>query len=181
MKKLIFSIALLSIVFLTKQAAGQAYQKGQKLLNANVGIGAYKVNVLGSLLAEKLKGAHSTIGFGASFEVGITDQISAGGLFGYSRDADLEMNFLHVGARASYHLAEQLKINNDKLDLYAGAGLGYRIMSGTGYTSEDYEGLNKIFIPVHVGGRYYFNNNLAGFAELGTGFAILQTGITVKF
>jgi hypothetical protein len=49
----------------------QAYKKGQKLLNANLGIGAYNVNLAGSLLSEKLKGGHSAIGF-AMLQLGAT-------------------------------------------------------------------------------------------------------------
>ena len=78
-----------------------------------------------------------------------------------------------------------LKINNDKLDVYAGAGLGYRTISisGISLSGSDLKGsgLTNIFIPIHVGGRYYFNEKVAGFAELGTGFAILHVGATFKF
>ncbi len=182
MKKAFYTFATIVglLALLQTNVQAQAYQKGSKLINVGLGLGAYKVNLLKSLFAEKLTGAHGSIGVGGSFEVGITDQISAGGLFGYSRDSDLEMNFIHIGARGSYHLAEVMKLNNNKIDIYAGAGVGFRIMSAEGATSEDFEGLNKIFIPIHVGGRYYFKDNMAAFTELGTGFAIFQGGISFK-
>jgi hypothetical protein len=75
-----------------------------------------------------------------------------------------------------------LKLDDDKIDLYAGLGLGYRNISwgyaGTAYSSSYGSG---VLLLAHIGGKYYFKPNLGVFAELGSGFGTLQAGIAFKF
>ncbi len=182
MTKVFYTFAILGCLALQQNnAQAQAFQKGNKLVNAGLGLGAYNINILASFIAEKASASHSAIGLGASFEVGITDQISVGGLVGYSRNSSLQTNFIHIGARGSYHLSDVIKLQSEKIDVYAGAGIGFRIMSSNLLKGSDFDGLSKVFIPIHVGGRYYFTDNIAAFSELGTGFSIFQGGITYKF
>ncbi len=194
---MIYTFAILGLLALLQtNAQAQAFKKGDKLVNIGLGLGAYTVKEgLFSVYT-----AHSGVGIGASAEYGITDDISAGPLVGfskYSRAASQNavgggMNFLHFGGRASYHLGNILKIKDEKIDLYAGAGIGLRFftLSIDGITGADLAeikaeykkgiGISTLFIPIHVGGRYYFNNNMAAFAELGTGFSVFQGGISFK-
>ena len=73
-------------------------------------------------------------------------------------------------------------MNTDKADLYAGIGLGYQNVS---YSDNYGAGFNTfgsgIFVPIHLGGRYFFSEKVGGFAELGTGVAPLMLGVTFKF
>jgi hypothetical protein len=73
--------------------------------------------------------------------------------------------------------------------VYAGAGLFYRRYS-VKYTTpsvEEEEDFNlnasggELDFQLHAGGRYFFNNKLGAFAELGYGISPLQLGFTVKF
>jgi hypothetical protein len=63
--------------------------------------------------------------------------------------------------------------------------LGYNIVSvneDSNYIGSDYK--TNTSAPVaswFVGARYYFNDNLAGMAELGYGVAYLNLGIAYKF
>ncbi len=174
MKKL-FSITLLAfaaIICFQTSSIAQSYQKGDKLLNLGIGLGTYGAGGLG---------------LGGSFEFGIHDAISVGVLGGYSGRGDYlgsgaRWSVITVGARGSYHFNELLKLSDDKIDLYAGLGLGYRNISwgysGTTYSSNYGSG---ILLLGHIGGKYYFKPNVAAYAELGSGFGTLQAGISFKF
>jgi hypothetical protein len=173
MKKMFFTslLALSAIVYFQARSFAQSYQKGDKLLNLGVGLGTY--------------GAGG-IGLGGSFEFGIHDAISVGVIGGYSGRSNYlnsggRWSVLTIGARGSYHFNELLKLNDDKIDLYAGLGLGYRNISwsysGLGGSSW---GSGITFIG-HIGGKYYFKPNLGVFAELGSGFGVLQAGVAFKF
>jgi hypothetical protein len=123
MKKFFAIVALLSLSLLTTTSFAQ-YQQGDKLLNVGIGLGA---------------GYGGGVPLGASFEVGITDDISVGGQIDYyswSYDYGFagvnygyRYTFIPIAVRGSYHLNKVLNLNNDKLDLYGGAGLGYYISS----------------------------------------------------
>jgi hypothetical protein len=173
MKKILSLTALCValLAFSTTKSAAQAYQNGRNYLNAGIGLGTY---------------GGGGLGLNASFEHGFTDQISAGGIVAYSRYnfgvLDYRWNFLMFGARGSYHLTELLNINNDKLDLYAGLGLGYRAASYSG-PGGSYVGTlgSGVFFMGHVGARYFFSENVGGFAEAGAGVSNLLLGVTFKF
>lgn len=175
MKK-IFAAFVLTLLLVSSQSFAQ-YQKGDKLLNAGIGLGAYY---------------GGGIPIGASLEFGITDQISVGPQIDYyswgynfGLGYRYRYTFIPIGVRGSYHLNEVLNLGNEKLDLYAGAGLGYYISSysdNTGYTGvydNAYGG--RVFLNIHAGGRYYFKPNLGGFAELGYGVSTLKVGVAFKF
>jgi hypothetical protein len=129
MKKIIM---ILSLVAISEMALAQ-HSAGDK--NLNVGLG------LGSVFAT----GNTTIPpIGASFEVGIKDEISVGGYIGYSA-SELEYNFgttfngaykysyTIIGVRGSYH---KDFLGNPKIDTYGGLMLGWNVSSvkwdGTG-------------------------------------------------
>ena len=59
-------------------------------------------------------------------------------------------------------------------------GIGYESVS---YSNNIYGGSafgSGIFVPIHLGGRYFFSDNVGGFAELGTGIAPLMLGVTFQ-
>lgn len=175
MKKF-FSIALLGLSLLFATQSFAQYQKGDKLLNAGIGLNSYYGGGLP---------------IGGSLEFGVTDQISAGVSFdfatwGYNFGGyKWRYTFLYPGVRGSYHVNELLNLNNDKLDLYGGLFLGYVISSysdNSGYTGSYYNAYgNTVRVGAHIGGRYYFNNNVGGFAELGYGVSALKVGVAFKF
>ena len=149
------------------------YKKGDNLLNAGIGLGVF---------------TYGGIPLGASFEHGITEEFSVGAFFDYLnfKSGYLTYNyswrFIYIGARGSYHLNEILKLDNDKIDTYIGAGLGFRFVSTSDNLITGYGGYgNRLAYQVHAGGRYYFSNNLAGFAEAGYGISALRVGLTLKF
>lgn len=127
---------------------------------------------------------------GASFELGFTNHLSVGGFFDYALygtkvgNRQWKAQFVNVGVRGSYHLADILSIGNEKLDPYAGLSLGTR--SAQHRDKSDQVGQFKprprgFFPGVHVGGFYHFSKKIGGFAEMGWGIAALRLGLTGRF
>jgi hypothetical protein len=178
MKKLLTFSFLLALTATTSfKGFSQAYKQGDKLLNATIGLNSGYGGLGGA-----------TIPLGVSFEVGITDAISAGGFadytsFKYSGTSD-GWSFLYFGGRGSYHVNELLKINNDKLDVYGGLGLGYYTASYSGAANPLFSGAygGTLFFTGFIGGRYYFTDNIGGVVELGGGgVSNFKVGATFKF
>ncbi len=138
-----------------------------KYLNVGVGLAAYY---------------GAGLPLGASFEVDVKNNISAGGSVDYLHYSG-GYTFIYVGARSSYHLGELLNVQNHKFDPYIGATLGFR---HTGYDNSygyyDYGSYNSgLYLGAHLGSRYYFGEKVGGFAEVGYGVSALRIGLTAKF
>lgn len=194
-------LALLFISF--GQLFAQAFHKDTKVANLGIGAGAYSIQE--GFLSYYPK--HNSVGASLTTDIGITNQVSAGVQWGYSqyhnKDGFGKARFLHGALRGSYHLAEMFQLMPDKLDLYAGLGLGYRYVALS--EIEDFNdpdltkaerrelrreykrefkketGMKTLFISLHAGARYFFKKNMAVFGELGTGFSVGQFGVSVKF
>jgi hypothetical protein len=156
------------------------FHQGDKLLNIGVGLSSYYYGTP----------------IGASFESGISDDISVGAQFDYNSgnyDGYYSSSYrwgysaYYVGLRGSYHLNNILQLNEDKIDLYAGVGLGYQRFrwddesygSGYGYS---YNYRSGLFFNYFVGGKYYFTPKVGAFVELGyTGLSSSRVGISFKF
>lgn len=178
MKKINFAVLLvLGLLAGTQSFAQYVPDKGTKLLNAGVGIGGYGIGL----------GYSSGVALGASLEFGIMKNLTVGGFVDYRRlsysgitgiSGD-GISYFYLGARGSYHFNELLNLSTDKADLYVGLGLGYLGVSGSYYTGYS-GGVGGIILPLHLGGRYFFSENVGGFAELGSGVAPLKLGVTFK-
>lgn len=175
MKKTILftSILVMAISFVNAQKNG-GFAKGDKLLNVGIGVNSYY---------------SGGIPLGASFEVGITNDISIGGNVDYLSSkydygyGTYKFTALYFGARAAYHFNTLLKIDNDKTDLYGGLTLGYRSFSW----SDTYSGSagnaygSGVYLGAFIGGKYYFGKNIGAFAELGAiGSTNARIGISFK-
>lgn len=168
MKKLILLVAIALISGLVTNA--QSYTSDSKMLNLGLGLG-------GSYTS----GNVSIPPVSVSFEKGFTDKISAGAILGYAASKyeaygfSSEYTYTLIGVRGSYHV-----YNTDKIDGYAGALLGYNIVSAkvTGIGSA--ASASGLAYSGFVGGRYLFTEKLAAFAEVGFGISLLTAGITLK-
>lgn len=72
----------------------------------------------------------------------------------------------------------------DKFDTYAGALLGYDIVSAkeVGDVPGTYNATeSSVRLDLFVGGRYYFTDRFAAMAEIGYGIAYLNLGVALKF
>jgi len=165
------SVALLfCAVFSVAVNAQNTFNKGDKVFQAGIGLGStYYYS--------------SMIPLSASFEVGIKDNlfddkssIGVGGYFGFASGKGLTILCPVVRGALHYQFV-------DKLDTYAGLGLGLRFYSW----KDSYWGYygsssgTHLILPFIAGARYYFSDNLAAFGELGYEIAYLTVGISLKF
>lgn len=175
MKKVFFTsfLALVSIVCFQNSTFAQ-FDKGFKKVNIGVGLGS--------------------LGANASVEYGIMDDLGVGlfasyerpstGLIGAALGVRYSYNEISIGPRAAYHLNRVLNMKDDKFDLYVAGGVLYRHVSypydyyyGSGLKSS----YGYINLLARVGAGFQFTDNLAGFAELGSGGSWIQAGISFKF
>jgi hypothetical protein len=169
-----FLVLALGLFFAIGQSFGQAFQKGDKIVNLGIGIGGLGVNATG--------------------EYGIADNIGIGAFLAYERrtfsylysslGGNYGRNEITVGARAAYHAGELL---NDKLDPYVAAGLGAYIYNDPywDYDVRTNSWTGKSFVlPTflfRIGARYAFSEKLGAFGDIGTGGSWIQGGVTFKF
>jgi hypothetical protein len=130
MKKLVF---LAFAIVLTTISSAQTFEQGGKYLHFGIGFGSpYALS--GAKMG--LPPVHT------SLEIGVTENIGVGGLIGYNT-AKYESSFLSdtytwkysyllIGARGAYHF-----VNFDKADVYAGAMIGYNVVSAKFETTSD--------------------------------------------
>jgi hypothetical protein len=180
MKKLLF-ISLALILLITQLTAQKStFNKGDKVLNLGLGLGATYYGGYYTSRMPSLTG---------SFEVCVVDglienkgSIGVGGYVGFS-SAKYEnyyktTNFV-FGARGSFHYPLV-----EKLDTYTGLLLGYNIFSYNYYDSSTppYTGSTSGLASAwYIGARYYFNEKFSAMAELGYGVSVLTLGLGIKF
>jgi hypothetical protein len=187
MKKLLL---LMSVAGLAHTARAQVFQQGTNIISAGVGLGS-------SILS--YSGASQTPALSVQYERGIWDiggpgVISLGGYLGYKGYSfsggesgytySQKWHYTVIGVRSAYHY-NGLDVKN--LDVYGGVMLSYNMLS---YSYNDNGGTNiggagnygsAAGLSLYVGGRYFFADHFAGFAELGYGVAYLNVGIAAKF
>jgi outer membrane immunogenic protein len=195
MKKVLFTLVLLSSLFITHQADAQetmaAYQKGDKLFYAGISFGTYGYGYLGAR-------SGGFIPVNAALEFGVHDNISVGPYLGYASwrynyggGARYSWNFYSVGLRGSFHylpyLNEFLDLNIDpgKFDFYATllAGVEVRRFSSTDTFLEGYyDNQTGIAFGPFLGFKYMFNDKIGAYLEGGRGaFGYGTLGIAAKF
>lgn len=180
-------LCLLLIAFSASLHA-QSFMKGNSALSLGLGLGSSIGNYSGSqtpaisLQYEK-----------ALWDVGGPGVISLGGYLGYkafkysgnsgSFKYSQKWNYTIIGLRSAYHYNG---INADNLDVYGGLMLSYNILK---YKYSDNSGSNSFNggnygsaagLTLFVGGRYFFSDKVAAFAELGYGVSYLTLGLTFK-
>lgn len=167
--KITFILLLVTTTSLLAQQNG-AFSKQDKLLNIGIGVNSFY---------------DGGIPIGASFEKGVANNISVGVNADYLSNDYLFLKFtaIYFGVRASYHVNELLKLNNDKIDLYGGPTLGYRSFSwkdndpdlGDSYGS-------GVFLGAYIGCKYYLSSKIGLFAEVGSiGSTNARIGLAFKF
>jgi hypothetical protein len=175
MKK-VFTIFCFSLMLMTaREASAQAeIDKGNVLLNGGFGFGYYYAGGVPILF---------------SAEFALNDAISIGPYLGFTTwrqsyfGYKYSYTFIDFGARGSYHLNKHLNLNTDKLDLYGGVMLGYRVSSynydGPGVDYDD-SYPSSVTGGLFAGARWYFTDRFSANAELGYGVAPLYLGISFK-
>lgn len=179
--KQVILIALLLMIVVSISFSQMAYKKGDQVVHAGLGIGGFA-------------GAYGTGGIGltAGYESAVAENISVGGILGYSSSSQdvwgnygWDYTYLLIGARGAYHGDI---FHNSKVDTYGGVMLGYNIVSSSAKGSVPYVGYvggsasaSYMAFGIFIGTRYYFNPNWAIQGELGYGIGILNIGVAYKF
>ncbi len=176
-------VLLLSVlvVFIASVSFGQmVYKKGDQVINLGIGLGGF-AGVYGS----------GGIAITGGYEYGMTENISLGGVIGYSSSSETiygdygwKYTYILIGARGAYH-ADLLK--NPNVDTYGGILLGYNIVSSSATGTLPFVGYyaagasaSYLEFGIFIGGRYYFDPHWAVQAELGYGLGILNIGVAYK-
>jgi hypothetical protein len=152
-----------------RSSGGYGFEAGDGLLNLGIGLTNYYSN---------------RMPVGLSYEYGFTDDISAGAQFDYmGGGTTYYYTVTYFGARGSYHFNRLLNLNEEKLDLYAGVGLGYQSWRpSSDFYRNNYTYNSGLFLNYFVGGKYYFTKKVGAFAELGyTGISSSRIGLSFKF
>lgn len=164
--------------YYTKKGQGDdKFVKGSTVLNVGIGFGS---TIYGSGYGMQLPP------LSASLEIGVADNLfgNGKGAFGvapyagfatylYSGTNVTSMNF---GMRGNLHYPF-----TDNLDAYTGLAMGYRMVKwGHDFSGGGLIG-NGVDLGWIIGGRYYFNNNIAGMLELGYGISYINLGVAFKF
>ncbi len=182
---------------------GGAYGVGQSIVS--IGYGYNVINGFLGAYASESGASFSSFGpLCLKYEYGVTEKIGIGGTFTYSSGSvswpiqDINPNtgnpetyqgtekltWLSVMVRANYHF-----VNTDKLDVYAGIGVGYNSLKFS-YSDNDPNDAGSAFVtpnflPVSyegsIGLRYYFTPNIGVYGEVGYGVAYIQAGLAIKF
>jgi hypothetical protein len=87
-----------------------------------------------------------------------------------------------IGLKGTYYFDDLLKANS-KWDFYLAGSLGFAIVSSTWdndyYGDKNYYSRgNPLFLDVHVGAEYHFNNHIGAFLDLSTGVSTI--GISIR-
>ena len=186
MKKLLVSTLILVFAFSISNAQESTFSTDSKVVNLGIGIGSTLYGGFASNVVPPIS---------ISFEKGVKDNvlekgsIGVGGYLGfasakwdytdYNGSYGVRYTNIILGARGSFHYPLV-----DKLDTYTGLMLGYNIGSSK-YTATGYYNTYPVQTSAYggftwswyLGGRYWFNDKIAGMAELGYGIAYLNLGV----
>jgi hypothetical protein len=188
-KALSFAVCLLALVTLfgTAPASAQnAFSLHDKVISGGIGFGA----IAGYF------GTSTTPPLWVAFETGLPleeiKKLTIGGIVGYSGSSEdfyyakWSYTYIFIGVTGNYHFLE----HNEKLDAYAGLGLGYDIVSSSVEYKAGYSQLSQYSYSAgasffqydfHLGARYYFTPKFGVMAELGYGFGLFRVGVAYKF
>jgi hypothetical protein len=176
-------VLLVAMVALPGVASAQDNAWHQKDMNLSAGVGFGMYGLYGSSTLPPIF---------VSFETGVAEKITLGGIVAYSGSSDdfgygkWKYTYIVIGARGAYHFLE----HNPKFDAYAGAGLGYDIVSASvTWNNGAYQSLygnfysasaSYFFFDVFVGGRWYFSPKWALQGEVGYGVGFARIGVSYK-
>lgn len=151
--KLSLSLMVAFCLFISSAAlSAEEFNKGTQIITPVIGLNEF------------------TIPFGANFEYGITDNISIGGTgMVWLWSSDFWSNtVISLSLDGAYHFT-QVKV--EKLDLFAGAGLGFSIYSFS--WKDDFNGLldggsgsSGLYLEPFVGARYYVSPKIGLYSRI---------------
>lgn len=183
MRRILLLTALLAImhtVSMAQSKSSSAFNSGDNLFNVGIGLGS---PFFGAGYSSSIP-VNPTI----SYEKGVTDVISVGGILSYASskynfdNADaFKESAVYVGVRGSYHFGQALQLG-DKVDLYGGASVGYVVVSVSDNESTFTGAASTAGFGLFGGIKYYFQPTIGVYAEAGyESLSFLNVGVAFKF
>jgi hypothetical protein len=181
MRKIIITLMFLVTVLSSNVYSQQAKsnEKFGKTLNLGIGLGYYRY-------AENPMPV-----FHANFEFDIARNFTLGPFISlysyrnhYYKGNPHENNgyYYHetvvpVGVKCAYYFDDLLEANN-KWDFYAAGSLGFAIVNShwdNGYddNKDKYHGAGSLFVAIHIGSEYHFNEKVGAFLDLSSGVSTI--------
>jgi hypothetical protein len=175
-------VAIMLVIVVSNLSFGQRIliNKGDQYIGARIAVGAV---------------AGASMGYVASYEMGLQKNIGIGGSFGYAGYSetsgfyDVSFKNILVMATGTYHV-DVLK--NEKFDTWGAVNLGYNIQSA----SATYSGFglpagavvpawsgsasSGLIVGLSANARYKLSDQLFATASIGFGLGILNIGIDYK-
>ncbi|BDD06612.1 hypothetical protein [Aureibacter tunicatorum] len=144
--KRFFGALIMIIAFTATSSFAQRNWSGNRMFNAGLGFANKGVPVY------------------AGVEFGVHPDITVGGEISYLsyRHNNHRNNIFGFQGLANYHFGRILNMSSE-WDFYAGANLGFNVYNKAANEDNNYSNLS---LGLQIGGRYYFNNNLALNLEL---------------
>jgi hypothetical protein len=181
MKKL---ASILVIVFSLFQLNITAQEKFGKTLNLGLGIGG-RTGYYG-YAARSLPVFHLNYEFDVAKDFTLAPFISVstftndyywGNNNNPYRNYTYRETIIPIGVKGSYYFDNLLKANK-KWDFYLAGSLGFAIINQSwdnGYNGDKnyYQGGSNLFLDLHIGTEYHFNNNVGAFLDLSSGVSTI--------
>ena len=174
-RKLVGLMAVAMLVAAPAREAAAQLEKGYTDLGVVVGFGnTGEAGVsLGGRFERVIKELPNlgggTLGIQASVDYWSYDYLN---VYSYS--------YLPIGVTANYHI----KMENKKIDLFGGAGLGYNIISceysGPGGALGDVCEDGSVYVIVKAGARYFMTPKIALYGDIGTGASSVNVGLMFR-
>jgi hypothetical protein len=180
-------LSIIAIAMLSNLANAQAFENKGNYVNFGFGL-----DPTGRVAATFVGYNYYNIGpLVVGYERGITEKLGigrlgVGGIIGHSFQGEKYGTYkthwtrTTIIVRCAYHF----DFNIDKMDVYAGVGAGLSFVGAEKYdnstitgTSSSIRGEQYIFAGI----RYYFNDNIGVYAEVGEGFMLANGGLVLKF
>ena len=171
-------IAILFFTLLLVQSiSAQSFEYGDKVLNLGLGIsGNYFADSNVSLVVPPISVSYEyafthNLGVG-NFGVGVyAGMLSVEDVVGYVYTSYL------FGLRGNYHFYK-----TDKIDTYGGLFMGASVVDSNEPITylNVYNPKSGVVVDGFLGLRYYLNQNMAVFSEIGFGISYLTVGISYK-
>ncbi len=165
---------------------GQGYAEGDNVVGLGVGLGNTFISPGASTKVPPLQ---------LYYEAGITDHLSVGGVLGFTSTSasvtqfgysyKYNYNYTLIGLRGAYHFGYLLG-TVDNFDLYGCLTMGYVILGSKRESSAGAPNYSNtvnnggFHIGVYAGMRYYFNESIGVFGELGYNISVVQVGVAFK-
>ncbi|MCB0795331.1 MAG: hypothetical protein KDB88_11395 [Flavobacteriales bacterium] len=195
MKRFILVPALCALF--TLNSAGQSFQGGDNNVGLGLGIGGFyavassytAVSPVLSLQYDRgtdIPVGPGVLGIGGYFAFKQLRYFSENPTFTY----DQRWTYIMFGVRGTYHWNSWH--GNDRLDTYAGVGLGYNVVSYKDRSVYDDNVSRSVYGlssaagssprgSLFAGVRYYFTESIGVYAEAGMDVAFLTGGVTFQF